>query len=163
MNDKDKDNACTAPESPYRKLKPGERRRLELELWALAGECTKLGRYLEANGKGRWRVVTTKRHTHADLITVTGSWEGDTDGCISYDTLGNVVKETWSVSGHNGDTYGHKEEALDVEGSLKEMKALKKKLERHALDAEERLLEEQGNGRRAEEAKKNLASKLKRF
>jgi hypothetical protein len=74
---------------------------------------------------------------------------------------GNVVRHTCEYSGHNGDSYGDKYEALQPELALDALRGLCGQLERRALDAEERRLKEAADRRRADAAMKNLNARLR--
>ena len=68
---------------------------------------------------------------------------------------------TCEYSGHNGDSYGHKERLLGEEEAMRNLLHLCSGLEAKALAAEERRLEEAARRRRTEVAKQNLTARLR--
>lgn len=119
-----------------------------------------------ANPALRWgesvRLVTYDREGATRHVPMTvDTHEREPSSWISFTRAGAVTEHRCEYSGHNGDSYGHTERELGHEEALKALQGLNHLLERRALDAEERRLEEAADRRRADAAMKNLNARLR--
>ena len=87
--------------------------------------------------------------------------EREPSSWLTFSREGHVVEHSCEYSGHNGDSYGHKERVLDPVESLRRLEGLAHMLEGRALAMEERRLEEAAHRHRQELARSNLNARLR--
>lgn len=74
---------------------------------------------------------------------------------------GQVLHHTWSVSGHNGDSYGDEYKVLDAEEATKVLKGMCSSLIRRGIDLEKKLKEEEQRKKETDQLRERFLSRVK--